>query len=67
MGEVNKESKKALDKEVKVRIKVPIDPQNPEDKVVPVTINGYRYEIVRGETIEVPNAVADVLANAHYI
>jgi hypothetical protein len=35
--------------------------------VVPVCINGYLYYINRGQTVEVPETVADILAQAQYI
>lgn len=57
-----KELKKAT-----VRIKIPVDPLNPKDLVVPVMINGYIWEIKRGETVDVPEEVANILENAKYI
>jgi hypothetical protein len=59
--------KAELDSQPKVRIKIPVDPRNPKDKVVPVGINGYFYYINRGETVEVPEVVADILEKAKYI
>lgn len=61
---------KATAKELKkdmVKIKIPVDPQNPKDIVVPVMINGYMWFINRGETVEVPAEVANILENAKYI
>ena len=57
-----KELKKAT-----VRIKIPVDPLNPKDLVVPVMINGYIWEIKRGETVDVPEEVSNILENAKYI
>ena len=54
-------------KEPKVRIKIPMNPLSKEDKVVPVCINGYNYMINRGETVEVPETVAQILEEAKYI
>lgn len=34
---------------------------------VPVCINGYTYQIRKGEDVMVPRVVADVLRNANYI
>lgn len=51
----------------KVKIKIPLDPLNKEDSMVPVGINGYFYYIKRGETVEVPETVADILTRAKYI
>jgi hypothetical protein len=46
----------------KVTIKLPIDDrlQDPQ----PVGINGYFYHIKRGEKVEVPLAVKEILENA---
>lgn len=53
--------------EQKVTIRIPVDKQNKSDLVVPVCINGRKYHIKRGETVEVPEVVADILAGAGYI
>lgn len=58
--EINNEFKK-------IRIKIPKDPLNKDDHTIPVCINGYIWNIKRGETVEVPEVVADVLENAGYI
>jgi hypothetical protein len=42
-------------------------PLNEEDRVVPVCINGYNYFLNRGETVEVPETVAELLEAAAYI
>lgn len=60
------ETAKKLKKEM-VRIKVPVDPMNPKDLMVSVSINGYKWLIKRGETVEVPEEVAKILENAKYI
>ncbi len=57
----------ALAKTKKVRIKIPLDRKNPANQVVPVAINGYLYYINRGQSVEVPQAVADILTEAGYI
>ena len=54
-------------KENTVRIKLPIDPMNPKDLMVPVVINGYQWLIKRGETVEVPEQVSKILEDAKYI
>ncbi len=51
----------------KVKIKIPKDPLNPKDDTVPVGVNGYYWVIKRGETVEVPEVVADILTEAGYI
>lgn len=50
-----------------VEIKIPIDQQNKKDLIVPVIINGYRWEIKRGEKVSVPEPVAKILEDAKYI
>ena len=57
-----------INQQQKVRIRIPVDPLNPKDTMpVPVTINGYTWNIKRGETVEVPDEVARILAEAKYI
>lgn len=51
----------------KVRIKIPIDKQNTTDLTVPVSVNGHVYQIKRGEYVEVPAVVAEILEGAGYI
>lgn len=57
----------ALKKEKKVTIVVPKSELNPKDKMVPVTINGYTYRIIRGEEVEVPVTVKNILKEAKYL
>ena len=56
-----------LKKEEQVTIVVPKSELNPNDLVVPVTINGYTYQIKRGESVSVPKTVVDILKEAKYI
>lgn len=56
-----------LRRNAKVRIKIPFDPQNKADKVVPVVVNGHMYRINRGETVEVPEVVAEILEQSGLI
>ena len=51
----------------KVRIRIPLNPLNEEDTIVPVCVNGYHYWLRRGESTEVPKTVAEILENASYI
>lgn len=53
-----------LKKQKKVKIVIPIDNMNPEDKYVPVGINGYNFQIERGKEVEVPVEVARILTRA---
>ena len=67
--EIEKEAQETA-KKVKtamVRIKLPEDPLNPKDLMVPVVINGYQWLIKRGETVEVPEQVSKILEDAKYI
>lgn len=69
-AEIDAEAKQVgetLKKGGKVRIKIPVDKLNKSDTTVSVCINGHLYRIKRGETVEVPEVVADVLEEAGYI
>lgn len=63
------EAKRTADKLNKdlIKIKIPVDKENPGEKFVPVTINGWTWTIKRGESVEVPVAVAKLLEDANYI
>lgn len=50
-----------------VKIKIPVDKSNKDDLLVPVTINGYTWTIKRGEQVEVPQEVYNLLEQADYI
>lgn len=67
--EIEKEAQETAKKvkESKIKIKLPIDPLNPKDLMVPVVINGYQWLIKRGESVEVPEQVAKILEDAKYI
>lgn len=47
--------------EEKVPIKLPLNPGNPDDQTVFVSVNDYRAQILRGKEIMVPRYVAAVL------
>ena len=67
-GEKQKETSAAPVEEVKkVKVIIPTDPINDEETFVPVVINGYIYQIKRGEEVEVPKEVARILKEAGYI
>ena len=57
----------AVNEQEKVKIRIPIDPLNKTDLIVPVCINGYVWQIERGKSVSVPDAVADILTEAGYI
>lgn len=67
LDEMAKEAGKAANKQDKVKIRIPIDSLNKTDLIVPVNINGYTWQIKRGESVLVPEVVADVLSEAGYI
>lgn len=69
--ELANESKKTA-KELKntqkmVPIIIPISELNPHDTIVPVCINGYLWQIKRGEEVMVPEEVKNILREAKYI
>ena len=51
-------------REPRERLIVPISDMNPHDTQVSVTVNGRTYTIVRGEEVEVPASVAEVLRHS---
>jgi hypothetical protein len=57
----------AIKKGKMIEVKIPIDSQNPKDLFVPVVINGYRWEIKRGEKVSIPEYVAKILEDSKYI
>ena len=67
MEAVSENTGRSLAAQQKVKIRIPVDPRNEDDSVVPVGINGYFYYIRRGESAEVPAAVAALLENAKYL
>lgn len=62
-----KTAKELKETQKMVTVIVPISERNPDDKVVPVTINGYTWQIKRGEEVEVPEEVKRILKEAKYI
>lgn len=50
-----------------MKICVPKDKLNPSDDIIPVHINNFSWEIVRGQTMTVPEAVYDVLHTGGYL
>ena len=55
----------ALAKEKRVLVR--LASADGEDAPVDVGVNGYVTRVPRGETVEVPQTVADLLANAGYL
>lgn len=56
--------KKAVKPENGIKIHIPIDPLNPEDKEIIVGVNDKYAKIVRGEDTEVSKPVYEQLRNA---
>ena len=53
-----------LDKQPKVKVFVPRDFGEKAGAVLPVTINGYRYSILKGVMVDVPQGVYEVIQNS---
>lgn len=58
--------KKRLAKEPRVRMFIPLGIGEKKNAMayIPVTINGYRIEVPKGEYVNVPQSVADILAES---
>lgn len=67
LDEMAKETGKEVNEQGKVKIRIPLDPLNKTNLIVPVIINGYMWSIERGKSVEVPENVADILSEAGYI
>lgn len=65
--EIHRAMKDFFAKEKKVRIKIPADPLNPTNDSVTVQVNGYTFLIKRGESVDVPESIANILTEAKYI
>lgn len=59
MSETKKKTSKSEEKRVK--IKIPLDPLNPERKIKKVIYNGYFYQIELGKEVEVPLHIKKLL------
>lgn len=55
-----------LRKEEKELVMIPIDKLNPKDTEVLVGINGWNFQIMRGQPVLLPVPVVDLLINAGY-
>lgn len=65
--EAKNTQKKLKNTQKMVQVTIPKSERNPDDKAVPVTINGYTWNIKRGEEVEVPEEVKRILKEAKYI
>ena len=59
LTEVATRTKEDLKKAPKVKITVPLDMGNPDDAVLPISINGYTLQIRKGVETEVPEPIAE--------
>ena len=69
-GTMEAETKAMLDKQPTVRIRlyqVPADSSDEKLPPQPVSVNGYVYLLERGVSHDVPETVADILAEAGHI
>ncbi len=69
-GSVEAETKKALDKQPKTRVRLYQTPAGSSDEKLPpqpVAINGYVYLLERGVWHDVPEEVANILAESGHI
>ncbi|MBQ7308055.1 MAG: hypothetical protein IJW82_05975 [Clostridia bacterium] len=60
-------SVKILDKKSREKVKIPTDPLNPQDNVVPVQINGYKWICKKGEYLSLPKECIKLLEEAGYL
>lgn len=51
----------------KIAIRIPLGKDEKEGAFVSVGINGVFFQVQKGVSVEVPKAVAEVLANSKYI
>ena len=56
-----------VNKQEKIKVRIPIDPLNKTDLIVPVIINGYVWNIERGKSVLLPENVVTILEEAGYI
>lgn len=55
--------RKALAKQPKVRMYVPLEGKEPVGSFIPVTLNGHRVNVPKGVYVDVPQQVADIIAD----
>lgn len=60
-------TKEYLDKQPKVSFYVPLDSNETEGAVETVQVNGYTYTIKKGETVNLPEPVARMIANKYNV
>ena len=51
----------------KIKVRIPVNPLNPTDTIVPIQINGYKWICKRGEEILLPKECVKLLTQAGYL
>lgn len=67
LDNMSKATGEEVNKQEKIKIRIPIDPLNKNDLIVPVVINGYLWSIERGKSISLPENVVKILEESGYI
>ncbi|MDD5726283.1 MAG: hypothetical protein PHC53_02625 [Patescibacteria group bacterium] len=62
-----RDTKESLNKEKKVSFMIPLAPGEPPDSEDTVTVNGYLYRIKKNCLVEIPESVANLLANKYKV
>lgn len=63
---LSKSTGKRLSEKPKEKVMIPSDKLNPEDVTVTVSINGWIYQIKRGNPVMLPKPVVDLLVRGGY-
>jgi len=63
---LSKSTGKRLSEKPKEKVMIPSDKLNPEDVTVTVSINGWIYQIKRGNPVMLPQPVVDLLVRGGY-
>lgn len=60
-------TKLILSRQPKVRMMIPLDPGESKGAYRTVSINGYRFDIMKNVMVDLPRAVADLLSSSYQI
>ena len=58
-------TKEDLMKQPKVKLRVPFNPMGTGDALIPININGFRWFLKPGETVEVPEEIAKIFEESY--
>lgn len=58
-------TKADLMKQDKVKLRVPFNPMGTGDALIPININGFRWFLKPGETVEVPEEIAKIFEESY--